>query len=181
MPPGEMMAVNIVGHLMIALNRLTTFSVEDIFSAALWWYSFTLVQRASDPFSECRASKTTCFTSHRDNWDLVGSSGMKGMCHWSFTVTTSAWMAQTALISPPVSSWGREEERGVTCWIIHKQLTLCKGPTTVLGLSVTFFFAKMGIGTTDKRDHPKLPARVTTVPIQWFREPFFHSIRPCST
>jgi len=81
MPPGEMMAVNIVGHLMIALNRLTTFSGEDIISAVLWWYSFTLAKRAPDPFSECRARKTTCFTSHRDNWDLAGSSGMKGMCH----------------------------------------------------------------------------------------------------
>jgi len=180
MPPGEMMAVNIVGHLMIALNRLTTFSVEDIFSAALWWYSFTLVQRASDPFSECRASKTTCFTSHRDNWDLVGSSGMKGMCHWSFTVTTSAWMAQTALISPPVSSWGREEERGVV-ESSTSSLRCAKDQPQCSVFRWLFFFAKMGIGTTDKRDHPKLPARVTTVPIQWFKEPFFHSIRPCST
>jgi len=58
------MAVNIVGHLMIALSRLTTFPGEDIISAALWWYSFTLVKRASDPSSECCASKTTC---HWDN------------------------------------------------------------------------------------------------------------------
>jgi len=35
MPPEEMMAVNLVGHLMIALSRLTTFPGEEIISGAL--------------------------------------------------------------------------------------------------------------------------------------------------
>jgi len=67
MPPGEMMAVNIVGHLMIALSRSTTFPGEEIISGALWWHNFTLVTKAPDPL-ECRASqKSAHLTSHWDN------------------------------------------------------------------------------------------------------------------